>query len=70
MSRTGRTRPVPAPHAPPAERDLPYPLTFFLRAGERRRVLRVLRALDADRSRALVKALAAVSRADRHRSAR
>lgn len=37
--------------------DLPWALTFFLSADERRRVLRALRRLHTDRSRALLLAL-------------
>lgn len=46
-----------APGRPAEPNDTPYPLTFFLRARQRVRVLAALRPLDADRARALLKAL-------------
>jgi len=45
------------PAAAPAEGDLPYPLTFFLSARDRARVLRALAGHDGDRARALLVAL-------------
>jgi len=47
----------PKPAPPPNPDDLPHPVTFFLTAGERRRVLRALRTIHADRAAALLKAL-------------
>lgn len=47
----------PKPAPPPNPDDLPHPVTFFLKAGERRRVLRALRAIHTDRAAALLKAL-------------
>lgn len=58
--------PRPAAHntdTPPQPRNnidgdaLLHPITFFVRAGERREILRALRAIDADRVRALRRAL-------------
>jgi len=50
--------------APPTARDsLPYPLTFFLTALQRRRVLRALRRLHRQRSTALLMALRSQSTA-------
>ncbi|MEZ6319175.1 MAG: hypothetical protein R3B49_10570 [Phycisphaerales bacterium] len=45
--------PKPAPDAA----TLPSAVTFFMNAGERRRVLAALRAIDDDRARALLIAL-------------
>lgn len=47
--------PPPAPSTDP--QTLPHPLTFFLTASDRARVLRTLRAIEPDRSRALLAAL-------------
>jgi len=55
MLRPRRRSTAPAPM--PARDALPSPVTFFLTAGERRRALGALRRLDADRARALCKAL-------------
>ncbi|MFG0326939.1 MAG: hypothetical protein ACF8SC_06695 [Phycisphaerales bacterium JB037] len=50
---------VPVPREA-RESALPYPLTFFLSAGERRRVLKKLDAFDEPRERALLLALGVV----------
>lgn len=44
-------------HKPPDPGDLPYPLTFFLTARDRAKVLRALKRIDTNRSRALLTAL-------------
>ncbi len=44
---------VPEPAPAPKVDQLPYPLTFFLNSIQRARVLRELRQLDRDRTRAL-----------------
>jgi len=49
------TRPSPA--SAPEPSTLPSAVTFFLSAGQRRRVLAALRAIDHDRTRALLAAL-------------
>jgi len=47
----------PKPAPPPDPDTLPHPVTFFLTRAERRRVLRALRAIHADRRRALLVAI-------------
>ncbi len=59
--------------APPPERDaLPYPLTFFLTALQRRRVVRALRRIHPQRTTALLMAIRSIAKeapipADRNR---
>jgi hypothetical protein len=53
------TRPwpiVPKPAEPPS--DVPHPLTFFVTRAQRRAILAALKAIHADRTRAILKALA------------
>ena len=61
MKPVNQRRKTSRESAPPRQAglvdDLPYAVTFFLTAGERREVLHKLRALDADRVTALKKAL-------------
>ncbi len=45
------------PKAAPDPGTLPSAVTFFLNAEERREVLRALRVIDSDRTRALLKVL-------------
>lgn len=52
----------PVPAASPDPDSLPHPITFFLTSAERTRVLRALRAIHPDRSRALLAALDAPPR--------
>jgi hypothetical protein len=49
-------RPGP-PATPPSEDTLPFPVTFFVTAGQRRAILRRLRRVDPNRTRALLRAL-------------
>lgn len=44
---------TPIPEQPPDELELVHPLTFFVSATLRRRLLGALREFDADRVRAL-----------------
>lgn len=48
---------VPEPSPPPDPERLPSAVTFFLSAGQRRAVLAALRAIDRDRTRALLRVL-------------
>lgn len=48
---------VPAPAPPPAWETMPSSITFFLTQRERARVLKRLRVMSPDRSRALLIAL-------------
>lgn len=56
-------RPSPKRHAlspprtPPADHEVPFPLTFFLSKGERRDVLAALRCVHRNRVVALCRAL-------------
>lgn len=50
---------VPPPRPAPDADRLPHALTFFLTAGQRRRVVRALKRHGADRATALVRALGA-----------
>ena len=56
---------MPRPRAAPSVDSLPHPVTFFLSAGERKRVLRALKRLDRDRARALRVAVKLAARAAR-----
>ncbi len=55
------TKPMPAPNPD----TLPSAVTFFLTAGQRREVVRALRAIDRDRARALLLALGIKRDSDR-----
>lgn len=57
MTRHPNSRPVPPPAPAPLAAELPHPLTFFLRADQRRAVLAALRRRNPDRSAALLRAL-------------
>ena len=48
---------VPAPTTPSSEHELRDGVTFFVTRAERRALLVALRAIDRDRSRALLRAL-------------
>lgn len=48
---------VPEPSPPPDPERLPSAVTFFLSAGQRRMVLAALRAIDRDRTLALLRML-------------
>jgi hypothetical protein len=50
-------RPPPQPLDPPVTENLPQALTFFMSAASRREAVARLRAIDADRNRALLVAL-------------
>ncbi len=56
-TRTSDDTGPPAPAAPAPQSALPHPITFFLTGRERTDVLRALRAVDRDRTAALLRTL-------------
>jgi hypothetical protein len=59
---------IPKPNPAPRVDDLPHALTFFVSCDEHRRLLRVLKRIDADRRTALLKIVSAATTSRRLQS--